>query len=125
MKALRSVAPLVALLLLAVFLMPATLAVLAPVDGSATLPENMDSTPDIALVAVPIVFLPWQPPPMMVAPAPEPAARLPQSIPRDPRTINHLSGLPTNRQSEHSDSFRVADDPGVGPLSKSYIVERE
>ena len=82
MKALRNVAPVVALLLLAVFLMPATLAVLSPLDGSPTLPENMDSTPDIALVAVPIVFLPWQPPPMMVAPAPEPAAR-PQTSKQD------------------------------------------
>jgi uncharacterized membrane protein YphA (DoxX/SURF4 family) len=74
-KALRSVAPLVALLLLAVFLMPATLSVLAPLDGSATLPENMDSTPDMALAALPVLFLPWQPPPPLVATTPEPAAR--------------------------------------------------
>ena len=60
MNRLRSVAPLVALVLLAVFLMPPTLSVLSPVDGSSTLPEDMDSTPDIVLVSIPVVLLGWQ-----------------------------------------------------------------
>lgn len=55
--------------MLAVFLMPPALSVLSPLDGAATLPEDMDSTPDIVLVTVPVILLRWQP---QVLPASEP-----------------------------------------------------